>query len=436
MDLKERLRLLQAAGKSKPRPEGEAQALQETLRLAPAPPPSAPAAGPLPGGCAIETPSGAAYYVEHVYPAEHRRGIPLVSALDVPGAAWALLGRQPYLRQLDLRRAVFLDTETTGLAGGVGTYAFLVGLGWFDGDSFRLRQYFLRDLDEEPAMLTAIAADLQERESLVTFNGKSFDWPLLQTRFTFHRRRLPGLAEQHLDLLHPARRLWKDSLPSCSLGALEGAVLGLQRQGDTPGWLIPTLYFDYLRTGNAAPLHGIAEHNRLDILSLAALSGYLGAVVTAPLAATPMGAPLPAAVLVAMARLLDDRGDLAGAVGCLEAALTRGADAAARRLLATLYKRLREHSRAVEIWQALIGSGDGLTLHPYVELAKYYEHQAKDAAQARELVLQAIRAVERRRSLQPFAYKATAAADLAELNKRLNRLEAKLARRSAQAGLL
>ncbi len=436
MDLKERLRLLQAAGPVKVRPEaGEAgpppppPAAGGAPAAPPPPPPPAPRPPPAP-------PRGGAYRLDTAYPVEYRRGLPLESVLAVPGEAWALLGKGRHYAALEWERTVFLDTETTGLAGGVGTYVFLIGLGWFEGSQFRVRQYFLRDVAEEPAMLAAVAADLSSRHALVSFNGKSFDWPLIETRFALHRRPPPLTAPLHLDLLHPARRLWRGRLESCSLGSLEAAILGVQRSGDVPGWLIPSLYFDYLRTGNANPLQDVCLHNRLDILSLAALGGYLGAVVTDPLAPAPTGDHLSADDLAAVARLLESRGDLAGALSCLEAAQDRSprtaAAVAVQRQLAGLYKRLRQHDQAVAVWQALTEGSDSLSLYPYIELAKFYEHKARQYQRALELVETAIAVAHRRRALQPFGYPGVPGkADLDDLEHRRDRLRLKAARTAA-----
>ena len=172
----------------------------------------------------------------------------------------------------DVSRWVFLDTETTGLAGGAGTLAFLVGLGTVEGNGFRVRQFFLRDFPDEPAMLEELSEVLHSYEGIVTFNGKTFDLPLLENRFVLSRRRSPFRTLLHLDLLHPARRLWKLRLESCKLTHLEDRILGIRREGDIDGAEIPAVYFDYLRTGSARGLQGVFFHNALDIITLAALT--------------------------------------------------------------------------------------------------------------------------------------------------------------------
>ncbi len=189
----------------------------------------------------------------------------------LPGSVGILTG-ECHLDTFDLSRAVFLDTETTGLAGGTGTAAFLVGIGFVEGDRFRVRQYFMRDYHEEAALLAGLAEELRRFSFLVTFNGKMFDVPLLETRFRLDRARFPLSDAPHLDLLHPARRLWKARLESCRLQVLESEILGVRRRGDIPGEAIPGIYFDYVRRRDAQAMARVFEHNRLDIVSLAALS--------------------------------------------------------------------------------------------------------------------------------------------------------------------
>src|SRR5438034_1333048 len=181
-------------------------------------------------------------------------------------------------------RLLYLDTETTGLAGGTGTYAFLVGVGFFDGDEFEVQQYFMRDLDDEPALLAALEPLLREVDGLVTYNGAGFDLPLLETRFVLARRRWPGTIP-HLDLLPAARRLWSARLSDCRLVTVELHALGFERAGDLPGALIPSVYFEYLRRKAPGELPRVFEHNRHDVLSLAALTGWVAdALDRAPVA--------------------------------------------------------------------------------------------------------------------------------------------------------
>ena len=433
MDLKERLRMLKAAGAQRTRAssvEPADSALVPSEVVAPA------AAGPEPvfalaGGCidgyAIATEAGETFYQVTRYPIEYCRGpYPLEHVFGIPGKAWELIGKVP--PDVNLREAVYLDTETTGLAGGTGTYAFLVGVGYFEGYDFVLKQYFLRDYPEEEAMLEALTADLEGRNLIVSFNGKSFDWPLLETRFRMSRRRPPLGGVPHLDLLHPARRIWRTRLQQCNLQNLEAQIFGVQRVGDVPGHLIPPLYFDYLRTGDARPLQDVLLHNRLDILSLVSLAAWLGQIVTDPFSPTADGELVCGDDLFALGRLFGARGEAARSISCLEAAWERGlyavSEAQAQRELSEAYKRARQHERAVAIWSEMVATGGALSLFPYVELAKYYEHVEKDYVRAAQLAKQALAIAERRRSLAGV-YGPGAAKDLADVQHRLARLDRK-----------
>ncbi len=168
-------------------------------------------------------------------------------------------------------RWAFLDTETTGLAGGTGTVAFLVGVGRITPTGVVVRQFLMRDFGEEASQLTALAEHLAEFDVLVTYNGKSFDAPLLETRYRMARSETPFDRLQHVDLLHGARRLWKSRFESCQLAHLEQEVLGYTRVGDVPGGMIPQLYYDFIKKQRPSLIEPILEHNRLDIVSLACL---------------------------------------------------------------------------------------------------------------------------------------------------------------------
>ena len=170
----------------------------------------------------------------------------------------------------DVRRMVFWDTETTGL-GGPGTYVFLVGLGYLEDDAFVVRQHFIRSPDEEPAMLRKIAAALPQWPTMTTFNGVSFDLPLLRSRMRANDIKLDVRNVLHCDLLYGARRLWRRELPNCRLQTLEKHILEFARQGDVPSSEVPGLYLDYLKTGDLASLDAVFHHNVLDIISLAGL---------------------------------------------------------------------------------------------------------------------------------------------------------------------
>jgi uncharacterized protein YprB with RNaseH-like and TPR domain len=185
-------------------------------------------------------------------------------------------------------RTLFVDLETTGLSGGAGTVAFLVGCGWFDMGAFQVRQFLLTSYASERALLDAVASCFDAASLLVTYNGKTFDVPVMETRWSFHRMRMPLESVRHFDMLHPARRLWRsrssdlgaraslDAADSggCRLGTLERVLCDVTRVGDVPGLEIPGRYFQFLRTGDARQLEPVLEHNRLDLISLAAVAAH------------------------------------------------------------------------------------------------------------------------------------------------------------------
>src|SRR6202790_1754947 len=258
----------------------------------------------------------------------------------------------------DQSKWLFLDTETTGMAGGTGTYAFLIGLAWWDAGALQVEQFFMRDFGEEHAILHEVAARIAERPVLVTFNGKAFDWPLLENRFTMTRSiAVPRLAA-HLDLLHPARALWKLRLGSVRLVELERHVLdatrvGWRREDDVLAALIPQHYFDYLRGGPAEPLAAVVRHNQMDLRGLAALVGKMEQWLT-----PNDGGDFESLDLFGLSRYLQRRGDSQRAYSACTQAIGLGLpkeyDAQARRELALSAKRRGEHEKAAALWHELV----------------------------------------------------------------------------------
>jgi uncharacterized protein len=330
----------------------------------------------------LSTRHGTCFLHRECYPLNHTHGHLCLSTLVAhPPARSAQLARDERLAAIDLQRLAFIDTETTGLAGGTGTYAFLVGVGLFRDEAFELYQFFMRDYAEEPGQLTALGELLDSMEAVVSFNGKSFDLPLLETRFLMVRQPPRLVGAPHLDLLPVARRLWKYRLESCALSALEPAVLGVQRaQADVPGWLIPSLYAEYARTGDASEMPRIFYHNAQDILSLVTLAAHLCDIVAAP---APYDATLPGEDLYGLGRLLLDLGDTRRA----EAAYVRAASECrshvgerAMRDLAALLKRQERRDQAVAWWQSLSATYD--SVEACEELAKHHEWYTGDLPQA------------------------------------------------------
>ncbi len=299
----------------------------------------------------------------------------------------AVLANDPLLRGLDYRGALFFDTETTGLAGGTGTVAFLIGLGWFEGDSFVTRQLFARDYAEERATLLDLTALLRERRFLVSFNGKAFDANLLASRFVMNRLPDPLAALPHLDLLHSARRILSHRLTDRRLGALEAAVLGFEREGDIPGSEIPQRYFDWLRRRDGRLMADVFEHNRLDILSLAALAAHLTELIDPE----GEGARCHPGDRLAAARLFmarDRRDEAVRLLGPLCRCSSPEAAREASRELSLHHKRNGRWPEATALWEEMVRR-DGGDRFALVELAKWHEHKRRDFKRALELTLQA-----------------------------------------------
>ena len=338
-------------------------------------------------GQVIETPRGPCFVVETRYPLDHLHGCYRLSNLspnDHPSLPLARLAGNERLSDLRFRSAIFFDIETTGLGTGSGTYAFMIGLGAFDGDEFCLRQYFMRDYHEEAALLDHLSQQMRDGSWWVTFNGRNFDVPVLETRFICSGYpQMPLAHAPHLDLLYPARRLWRKRLGSCALSSLEVHLLGLTRESDVPGWQIPDLYFDYLRYGETQPMRQVFVHNALDILSLVTLTSKANAVLSDPFGEA-VEHPEDRYSLGVMYESGRER-DLAQRAyeQALQERLPPDLQDDALRRLSFIYKRNGQIERAVRIWETLSRPNN---TYAYVELAKYYEHHRRDHQTAASLV--------------------------------------------------
>ncbi len=342
-------------------------------------------------GLVVDTPLGSCFLVETYYPLEYGHGRHRLAALHPdqrPSLLLANLARDEALTDLDFRSAIFFDIETTGLGIGAGICAFLVGFGTFEGDRFCLRQYFMRDYHEEGPLLHALGRQMQDSAWWVSFNGRNFDLPVLQTRFICAGYQdIPLARAPHLDLLYPARRLWRKRLASCALSSLESNVLGLTRDSDVPGWMIPELYFDYLRFGDVEPLRQVFVHNALDILSLVTLAATINSVLGDPPGATPESGVDEYSLGIVYEALGRRDQALRAYEQSLQWQLPPDVQEDALRRLSLLYKRTGQIERAVPIWQAMRSEN---LIPGYVELAKYYEHRRRDYLQAAQLVKEAL----------------------------------------------
>jgi uncharacterized protein YprB with RNaseH-like and TPR domain len=344
-------------------------------------------------GKVVETPFGRHFETEKLYPRHQRYGSYEISDLiELPNDLLASLsgGAIPSAHPTTW---AFLDTETTGLAGGSGTCAFLIGVGSIDREGFRVRQFFMRDYCEEPSLLHALTAYLVRFDVLVTYNGRSFDQPLLETRYTMCRARHPFARMEHLDLLYGARRLFKLRLESCRLVNLEYQILGLERDADVPGELIPYYYFEYLRTRHAFRLIPVFHHNVLDIVSLACLTGLIPAAFRDP---ENMHAR-HGEDLLGLARWLQVAGRLEEAHRLMRRAVDMGL--ADRHLFRALFeagnleKRLGLDHAALATFTDLSLSPNPFRSRAYAELAKHYEHRERNFRMALECT-RAARGVE------------------------------------------
>ncbi len=353
-------------------------------------------------GEVVETPVGVCYVVKHTYPVDHAHGAARLGDLLAyhPNQLASMHPPSALEECGDFSTAAFLDTETTGL-GGAGVYAFMVGVGVFEpcatstvGEmDFVVRQFFMRSPAEEPAQLHALAALLNQRNVMVTFNGRSFDLPLLRARYALNRallpaelRRVPLINEgsPHLDLLLPARRLWKRRLQSCRLINLETEVLGLERsQSDVPGFLIPQLYVDYVRSGRAGEMARVFYHNQEDIVTTAALAQQMCRAVQSPHAAE---SGLQGLDWVSLGQSCEHAGQADEAERCYLKALDCldqvNDQRVALQRLAALFKRQQRWDDAALLWERWLTTVPGTDATPYIELAMYYEWRRPDLEQA------------------------------------------------------
>lgn len=311
-------------------------------------------------------------------------------ALDMGRAA--LLAGDERIARCSAVEGLFLDTETTGLSGGTGTTAFLIGLGWWDAGSFVTQQIFLRDFSDEAAALALLNDIVKTRKFIITFNGKAFDIGLLRTRFILNRRSDPFADMPHLDLLFPSRRLVGHRLENSRLATLEAEILGFRRRGDVPGYEIPQRYFDWLRRRDARVLEDVFLHNRFDVISMAVLAVHLSELID------PSGCDGGAVHddLFAASRLLIERGAHAEGVQILEMLAEQGKGLLrneAHKALSLFHKRRGRWEKAVEIWERMIGD-DPADIFALQEMAKWCEHRAGDFEKAMVLVDQALENAE------------------------------------------
>ena len=379
------------------------------------------------GGRVAETTAGQCLVIDRRYEADRFHGTMRVGDCDLDdGAALAMLdpglaasgaavgatsrGQTPDAGARALGRTVFIDLETTGLSGGAGTLAFLVGCGYFDLGAFQVRQFLLTSHAAERALLTAVAEFFDGADLIVTYNGKTFDVPVMETRWMFHRLRMPLGDVPHFDMLHPARRLWR-SRPGaggdieeagCRLSTLEQALFAVERVGDVPGFEIPGRFFNFIRSGDPRPLEPVLEHNRLDLVSLAAVMAR-----AVQLAAGGHASCRDGAEALALGRVFERAGAFERAAACYTCAVASAqpevkGEALYRRALR--HRRDRRFAEAAASWRALVELTEPRAVRRLARLgdlrqfatealAVHREHRERDLDGARELALFALQEV-------------------------------------------
>lgn len=349
----------------------------------------------------ISNAHGKHYQTERLWERHRRHGS--IGIVDLEGLSSDLLDpiSNGQIRGVPPEKWCFLDTETTGLMGGSGTYAFLIGVGRITPQGFHVRQFFMRDFGEESSVLAALTEHLGQFEVLITYNGRTYDQPLLETRFRMVRQRPPFAALEHLDLLHGARRLWNLRFDSCRLMDLENQILGVERHGDLPGELIPYVYFEYVRTQEIFRLLPVFHHNAIDILTLACLT----AIVPRPFHSPDQAEIAHGAELVGLARWWRQAEQHENALALFRQALKRNlSDELLFRTMwdiAALEKKLGREDAALAVLTDLAASRNPWRGAALVELAKYYERRERNYALALEMTRSALQlepseALERR----------------------------------------
>ncbi len=375
---------------------------------------------------------GAFFLVRRDYPLDYAQGVvSLGAALESNAREIAFSASDSELDGFDPRKALFIDTETTGLAGGAGTVAFLIGVGYFHGDGFRLDQCFMRDYDDEEPMLRFLGELARDFHTVVSYNGKSFDLPLLRTRFIQNRISCSFDGLSHYDLVHAARRFWRRRLQDCSLGNIEREVLGVRRVGDVPGHLIPRIYFDYLSSRDARSLEGGFYHHQMDILSLVSLTGWISRCLT-----TPNGFD-HAEDRLSRVRMHFRQKNYAEVVTHGRRFLDSGEGDTLRRecleMLGMAHKRLRQWEDMRNAFERLLREFPR-DITARLELAKLHEHRTRDLGEACRLCEEGLQQYHTQRALgrpAPLPEEAVSA-----LQFRLARIKRKLARgRDAPIGL-
>jgi len=311
---------------------------------------------------------------------------PTISNQSFSSVNLTLLTKKQFREPLLLEDFLIFDLETTGLAGGTGTYPFLMGFGIFEENGIRIYQYFLPEFGREISAYLDLKRLWTDKSTLLSYNGKSFDYPLLRNRLILNRIDNPFEGYRHLDLLHLTRRLWKNVLPSCSLGTIEERIFNFNRWRDIDGSLIPQAYFTFLQTGDSSDIKRIIDHNQLDIVSLARLLFYLHQIEN-----NELNSDFPDREKISMFNIAVSISDLVRLEPIINSFASENKKLPNQSLknYSILLKRQNKWSMALEIWQNFIDNGEEI-MFSCEELAKYYEHKKKNIEKAIDYTKRAI----------------------------------------------
>ncbi|WP_068609009.1 ribonuclease H-like domain-containing protein [Paenibacillus swuensis] len=364
------------------------------------------------------------------YELNYQHGMYTLGHLTERADALTLQDREETLHH---EQMLFFDTETTGLGVGAGNVPFMIGIGYYTESTFIVEQLFIRNPGEETAMLVYLQDKLQNFTHLVSYNGRTFDWPIVRNRFVMNRLTFQLDHLLHLDLLYPSRSLWRNTLPSCRLGIVEEERLGIERGHDVPGSMAPALYFEYLATNNASVLEGVFRHNERDIVTLACLSAHFGGLLKGEVSWERMEAEelyrlglwyvkygLESLAAEAVSKLMS-----LPVNQCLPYYVP----------LAESYKKLGQEEKALQLWQRYIQlntKGALQSLEPYIELSMYYEHKRKDFNSALLYAEEALELMTRRLALTRADPKQRAG--MKELQKRAERIRRKQYKQAVSSG--
>lgn len=371
----------------------------------------------------VSTPLGEHVIIEKLFDSNFIHGdIALDSVFGISKKAFGLIGKDRAFESFNIQDTIFIDTETTGLSGGTGTYAFLIGVGFFTEQNFKIVQFLMRDFDEEASLLYNLKDILRKFNCIISFNGKTFDLPLLYTRFLMNNIKRLKNDFLHLDLLFSARRVYKGRLQCLSLSSLEENIIGIKRYKDIPGSEIPSIYFKYLQDREPALLKPIVYHNQVDILSLVTLLSILADGIENPF----YSKNIKDEDYYCLARIYEDMGYINKSIECYKKAMVSyGTRERACTKLSLLYKRLGNWKEAEKLWLLMVKSNIN-KIFSLIELAKYYEHRVKNYQKAETATLMAIEtSYKRARLLGRFPQDG-----LEDLEKRLHRVRNKMKKAS------